>query len=199
MIVAEIVLDIRYKTKKGYPVKIRVYDTLNESKVKYKYHKLGIFQNRDEVLLTADLKRRSLQLDEEVKFCNDNQYLMDEAMEIIKNGLPVNDLDMEIALLRKRLELLEGKRAKQEEKMFITFVDDLIKERQIKKLDVKAYTSIKGSVKSFISPAEDFPINDIDREWLIRFNLYNTRYSNCMGSLFRCLIVMMMAKHSVSR
>lgn len=184
MIVAEIVLDIRYKTKKGYPVKIRVYDTLNESKVKYKYHKLGIFQNRDEVLLTADLKRRSLQLDDEVKFCNDNHYLMDEAIEIIKNGLPVDDLEMEIAVLRKRLELLEGKKAKQEEKMFIAFVEDLIKERQIKKLDVKAYTSIKGTVKSFIAPAEDFRINDIDREWLIRFDLFNKEKKNLDSTIY---------------
>ena len=109
---------------------------------------------------------------------------MDEAMEIIKNGLPVNDLDMEIAVLRKRLELLEGKKAKQDEKMFIEFVDDLIKERQIKKLDIKAYSSIKGTAKSFISPAEDFPINDIDREWLIRFDLYNKEKENLDSTIY---------------
>lgn len=184
MIIAEIVLDTRYKSKKGYPVKIRVYDTLNQSKAKYKYVLLNIYQNRESILFTSDLKRRSLQLDDELKFCNHNRYSMVEAIDVITNGVPVNDIDMEIALLRKRLELLESKKEKQEEKMFIAFVDDLIKERQIKGLDIKAYVSIKRIVKNFIAPSDDFPINNIDREWLIKFDLYNKEKRNLDSTIF---------------
>lgn len=73
MIAAEIILDKRYKTKNGYPVKIRVYDSLllkTKEKAKHQYVKLDLFQNREELYLTSDLKRRSLQLEEELKFCN---------------------------------------------------------------------------------------------------------------------------------
>lgn len=56
--------------------------------------------------------------------------------------------------------------------MFIEFVDEIINERSIKKLNMKAYVAIKGVVQSYIKPKQDFPINNIDREWLINFDLY---------------------------
>lgn len=48
MIAAEIILDKRYKGKKGYPIKIRVYDSFGkEKKVKHQYIKLNLYQDKD--------------------------------------------------------------------------------------------------------------------------------------------------------
>lgn len=82
--------------------------------------------------------------------------------------MPHDDIEM----LKKRLELLESKQKKKSEKLFIEFVDEIINERSIKKLNMKAYVAIKGVVQSYIKPKQDFPINDIDREWLINFDLF---------------------------
>jgi len=172
MISAEIILDDRRKSKKGYPIKIRIYDSLEKKETPYKYIPLKIYQPGPDINYCAQLKRRSLDLENEIEFCNNNLLKLNDAFDIISNGIPHDDIEIEIAMLKKRLELLESKQKKKSEKMFIEFVDELINERTIKKLNIKAYLAIKGVVQTYIKPKVDFPINNIDREWLINFDLY---------------------------
>ena len=105
MISADIILDKRYKTKKGYPVKIRVYDGLAaKSGLKEReYISLSIYQDSDILKMTSDLKRKDLDLINQIQFCNDNFLSLEESVQIIINGIPEDDIDLEIQVLKKDL------------------------------------------------------------------------------------------------
>lgn len=174
MISAEIILDTRRKTKNGYPIKIRVYDS-----VAYKnghrcrdYVNLKAYQDSEVLKLTSDLKRRDLDLIRQVEFCNTNNLNLIESLEIIKNGIPEDDIDVEIQMLEKRLELLKQKKGVKNQIGFMEFSDILIKEMSILNKPTFAHETSKKVVKKFISPLDDIAINDITREWLIQFDLY---------------------------
>src|SRR5690606_24071128 len=133
MISAEIILDTRRKTKKGYPIKIRVYDS-----VAYKnglkcrdYVNLKVYQDSEVLKLTSDLKRRDLDLIRQVEFCNTNNLNLIESLEIIKNCIPEDYIDIEIEMLEKRLELLKQKKGVKNQIGFMEFSDILIKEMSI--------------------------------------------------------------------
>lgn len=54
MIKADIILDTRAKSKKGYPVKIRVYDDIEKA---HKYIALKIYQESTELKFDANLRK----------------------------------------------------------------------------------------------------------------------------------------------
>lgn len=169
MIKAEIILDTRFKTKKGYPVKIRVYDDITQ---KHTYVNLKVYQNSEKLKLDVDLRKRSSDLDSEVIFCNENKYNLNDALEVIKNGVPLDDLDLEIELLEKRLEFLKAKKGLLDGIGFIQFSDILIKERELLKMPTDSYTSTKNAVTRYISPNLDTPINNITTEWVKGFDIH---------------------------
>lgn len=107
-----------------------------------------------------------------MKFCNDNHYRINDAVELIKDGIPPDDIDLEIELLEKRLEWLKQKKGSKKTIGFVVFTDSLIKERKILKKPTKSYESTKSAVKRFISPFEDVSLNDITSEWVKRFDLF---------------------------
>lgn len=169
MIKAELILDTRTKSKKGHPVKIRVYCDIEKT---HKYIALKIYQNELELKLDSDLRKRSSQLDEEVKFCNDNFYKINDALDVIKNGVPISDLELEIELLEKKLEILKKKRANFSGIGFIHFTKQLIEERKIHGRKSMTYYNTYKSVERFIQPNTDILINTITREWLQQFDLF---------------------------
>lgn len=96
---------------------------------------------------------------------------LNEAYEIIKNGIPIDDVESEIKLLEFKLQQLYDKQNRNDEKCFLAFIDDLIKEREIEGKDIKAYTSIKQILQSLIYPKDDFPINSISKDFLKRLEI----------------------------
>jgi len=171
MIRAELILDTRTKSKKGYPVKIRVYDNINQ---KHKYIALKIYQENSELKFDSFLRKRASDLDDEVKFCNDNLYAIDDAIDVISNGIPLSkdEIDIEIELLEKRLEILRAKKGIKHSIGFIAFTDVLISERKKLKLPSVSYTSTKNAVKRFLENKEDVPLNEITSEWIKDFDLF---------------------------
>lgn len=169
MITAEIIIDARYKSKKGYPLKIRVYCDIVG---KHKYISLKKYQYGPDIVFDSELRKRVSKLDEEIKFCNDNLYQLDQAKELFEEGIPLDDLDIEIELLEKRLELLRHKKGLKNNIGFIQFTNTLIKERQVLKIPTESYVSARNAVKRVIGDIEDIPINNITNEWIKGFDLF---------------------------
>lgn len=169
MIKADIILDTRSKSKKGYPVKIRVYCDITKS---HKYITLKIYQDNSELILDSELRKRLSNLDDELKFCNDNFYKITDALDVIKNGIPISDIDLEIELLEKRLEILRKKKGLENGIGIIEFTKKLIEERKTLNTPYKSYITICSVVKTFLDKKDDIPINSITKEWLIDFDLF---------------------------
>lgn len=166
MITAEIIIDERRKTKKGYPLKIRIYDTLEKKSSPHKYIPLKIYQEGPEIVYNSFLKRRSLDLEKEIEYCNNNFLRINEAYNIILNGIPIDDIEGEIQLLEFKLQSLYNKSGRNNQKGFIEFTNELIKERERLKIDTKAYRTLINIISILIEPKEDFVINDITKEFL---------------------------------
>lgn len=166
MITAEIIIDLRRKTKKGYPLKIRIYDTLENKSSPHKYIPLKLYQEGPEIVYNSFLKRRSLDLEKEIEYCNNNFLRINEAYNIILNGIPINDIEGEIQLLEFKLQSLYNKSGRNNQKGFIEFTKELIKERERLKIDTKAYNTLINIISILIEPKEDFAINDITKEFL---------------------------------
>lgn len=169
MIRADIILDTRFKSKRGYPVKIRVYCDIEKS---HKYIALKIYQDHTEIVYDAELRKRISTLDDEVKFCNDNFYKITDAVDVIKNGIPISDIDLEIELLQKRIEILQKKKGIEDGIGIIDFTQKLINERKSHNVPYRSYLTICTVVKNFIKDKNDIPINSITKEWLIEFDLF---------------------------
>lgn len=60
-----------------------MYDDIKKT---LKYITLKIYQDNSKMKFDSYLKKRSFDLDEEVKFCNDNLYNLAEPVEILKEG-----------------------------------------------------------------------------------------------------------------
>lgn len=173
MIIAEIILDTRRKTKKGYPVKIRIYDTIaakNKNKNR-QYVRLGVYQNDDILKLSQDLKRREIDLIDQVEYCNNNFFNLTQAVNVIKNGIPVDDIDIEIQTLEKRLELLKNKKGIEKEIGLIEFTEELIRERLVMGTPVDSYKRTMKRVSEFIVK-DDISVNSITKEWINAFDIY---------------------------
>lgn len=172
MISAEIILDTRRLGNKGFPVKIRVYDDLEKLQSPHKYISLKIYQSGPELTLNSKLRKRASDLDKEVEFCNDNLYRLNESVNLIINGIPEDDIDIEIALLEKRLELLRKKKGVQNGVGLIKFGYQLIEERKIIEKPILSYENTLKAVHKFLLPNEDIPLNSINKEWINSFDLY---------------------------
>lgn len=173
MINADIILDKRRKAKNGYPVKIRIYDS-NAAKGNLKsrhYINLNIYQDKEQLHLSSNLKRRELDLSEQVKYCNDNFLSLLESIEVISNGIPIENIDIEIQVLEKRLELLKKQKSSIREIGLIEFSNTLIAERKVMGKPTRSHELTLKRVLQFIT-SEDIPINSISKEWINNFDLY---------------------------
>lgn len=173
MINAEIILDKRRKAKNGYPVKIRIYDSRaakGNTKSRH-YVNLNIYQDREELQLTANLKRREFDLYEQVKYCNENFLNLTESISIISNGIPIDNIDIEIQVLEKRLELLKKQKRTVKEVGLIEFGNILIAERKVMSKPTRSHELTLLRVSQYIA-TDDIPLNSITKEWINNFDLY---------------------------
>ena len=173
MITAEIILDKRRKAKKGYPVKIRVYDSISAKNNlnSRTYINLNIYQDNENLKYTSDLKRRELDLIDQVEYCNNNHLNLEESLRIITDGIPHDDIDMEIAILEKKLEVLKRKKGIIKESMLIEFIGTLIKEKSIYGRPIRSYSLLIPRIYEFTNN-KDIAINSITKEWLNDFDIY---------------------------
>lgn len=93
MITASVILDTRRKTKKGFPVKIRVTKKIS------RYIPLKIYQKSKKLKITPEIKHRQLKLIQEVNFCNQNRLNLSDSLKIISEGLKT---EVEIFVLEKK-------------------------------------------------------------------------------------------------
>src|SRR5690606_30214251 len=164
----------RRKAKNGYPVKIRIYDS-NAAKGNLKrrhYINLNIYQDKEQLHLSSNLKRRALDLSEQVKYCNDNFLSLIESIDVISNGIPVDNIDIEIQVLEKRLELLKKQKSSIREIGLIEFGNTLIAERKVMCKPTRSHELTLKRVLQFIT-SEDIPLNSITKEWINNFDLYS--------------------------
>ncbi|SFW11326.1 hypothetical protein SAMN02927921_00006 [Sinomicrobium oceani] len=169
MISAEIILDTRYKTKRGYPVKIRVHETGKP----HRYVLLNVYQNRKKLKVDPFLLTRGRNLEDEVKYCNDRNFGIDASIEVISNGIGLAK-EREIFMLQQRINELK----KDSGIGIMEFFDTFISEYKDKGLSVHNYESTKNQIQKFLGPGEDMPINSIDYEWLHRFILSKKKQAN---------------------
>ncbi|KQC34008.1 hypothetical protein AAU57_12200 [Nonlabens sp. YIK11] len=85
MIEAEIILDTRRKSDKGFPLKIRVYDSKQK---KHAYISLRQYQATKKIKITEYIANRERQLQKEVVYCNENGFGLALSKELIKSGIP---------------------------------------------------------------------------------------------------------------
>lgn len=175
MISAEIIIDKRYSSKNGYAVKIRVYDSVaRKNGLKSRdYIPLNIYQQNENLQLTSNLKRRQLDLEDQVDYCNKNLLNLDESINIIQNGIPTSDLDIEIQTLEKRLQLLKSKKGLENEVGLIEFSNTLISEKKALNKPILIYENTIKAIKRFIEPKDDIAINSITREWIQMFDIFH--------------------------
>ncbi|MDY8137547.1 phage integrase SAM-like domain-containing protein [Aquimarina sp. 2201CG5-10] len=172
MIKAQLIIDSRRATTKGYPIKIEIY-----SGRKYKYLGLNKYQKTKKLKLTSDLIKRMSSLEEEVSYCNANNLSLEDSIKVIKNG--VNDKELEIFLLKKRLNELR----KETGIGILEFMELRIQELKDIKRSTEAYERTKTQISYFIGDDQDVRINDIDYEWLQEFIRYKTKFGKGKGNV----------------
>lgn len=172
MIIAEIVLDIRRKTKKGFPVKIRVYDTIIK---KHDYISLKMYQNEESLKSDNLIKQREFELIKELEFVNSKNFNLTESLKIFSEGLPSNDIEKRILELESELSKL---RSQLKPTMLFEFSERYIKEKTNRQEIIRLHNSVLKCFKSFIFPQEDIAINDIKIELLLDFQNYLSNQLN---------------------
>ncbi len=166
MITAEIILDLRRKTKKGFPVKIRVYDSVIK---KHDYVSLKIYQNEESLKSDNLIKQREFELIKELEFVNSRNMSLVESLTIFQNGVPLNDIEKRILELEAELARL---RSQLKPTMLFDFSERYIQEKINRKELVRIHRSVLLKFKSFISPKENIAINDLKIELLLDFQNY---------------------------
>lgn len=167
MVEANIIVETRRKTAKGYSVKIEVY-----SQRKYKYISLKKFQTNKTLKIDDEIADRLAALKKEVKYCNDLNLNLDESVDLIKKGIDKNP-DLEIFLLKQRIKELQQETGIK----LIQFFDVRIKELEELSKSTKAYTETKTQLSYFFETQgeNDILINDVDYEWLQRFSHFKKK------------------------
>lgn len=157
MVNAEIIVYTSYKTKKGYPIKIRVYTSGKERK----YIPLKVYSNTKKLKFTPFLNKRALQLEDEVNYCNENNFDFKHSLEILKHGIDKNK-ELEIFLLKQKIAELE----KSSSIGMIEFSERLIKEREASNFSTRDLKDGIREVRNFVYPKDDIGINEITFEWV---------------------------------
>lgn len=184
MISAQIILDTRRKSKKGYSIKIRVYD----GKL-HKYISLKQYQEAKKLKLTPWLRKRDAQLIDEVEFCNANNLDIIAAIEVIKQGLP-DSVDNKILALEQQISQLR----KSVGIGLIEFFDIIILEKERSGASTLAFERTRNQLNNYLL-GEDININLLDYEWVQKFIIYKrsqgcgdgglSYYIRTAGTVFR--------------
>ncbi len=166
MIEANIIIDKRNfaKSKGGYPLKIYVYDNVLKKKG---YINLKSYQQSETLQRSIFVKQRESQIITELDYINLNRLDLDNAIEILKNGIPESDL-------LRRKKLLEFELRQIEEQIgsgvgVLEFYEIFLEERKKKNLLTESYHNGYAAIKKFIYPEPDFPMNNINYDWINSF------------------------------
>lgn len=144
--------NIRYKkkTKKGFPVKIRVYDTIIK---KHDYFSLKMYQNEESLKSDNLIKQREFELIKELEFINSRNMSLSESLNIFENGVPLNDIEKRILELEAELSRL---RSQLKPSMLFEFSDRYIQEKVNRKELVSIHKSVLLQFKIVYSSKERF-------------------------------------------
>lgn len=168
MITAEIILDTRRKTKKGFPIKIRVYDTLIK---KHDYVSLKLYQNEESLKSDNLIKQREFELIKELEFVNSRNMSLTESLNIFQNGIPLNDIEKRILELEAELSKLKSQL---NPTMLFEFTEKYLNEKRQRKEMIRLHEAVLNRFKLFIHPREDIAINDLTYELLNDFQVHLT-------------------------
>ncbi len=190
---AIIILDTRYESSKGFPIKIRVTNKVSKYVSLKLYSKKEWWENGnvnkfhpDYRKLFFKLNKRGLQLTEEIEYCNDNKLNLDESLLIIKKG--IQDTDTERFVLSQKLKELDN----QSGITFFEFCNTRIEEKRAINESISHYESVRDIVYRY---DPEITLNGITYEWVNDF--INTKlsgkvkrggvnsYLRTMGAVFR--------------
>jgi len=177
LIKADIIVDTRSVSKKNnnqYPVKIRIYDGKNP----HRYIALKKYQSSKELKKDLIIRQREVRLDEELEYINKNSLNLDDAINIIKNGIPALTSNQErILLLEQELKFLKSKEIVVN---FEEYIDKFIKKKGIKNQRVKSFIDTKNSFINY--NGGNFNLNEIDFSFIEGFydlnKMKGNKYSN---------------------
>jgi len=174
MITATFIVDTRRATKKGFPIKIRIY---NKDSKQNSYITTGKYQFADELIIDTEIRRLQYQLDERLMYCQRNNLNFDTSLDILKNGIPDNDIDLEIKLLESKLSELKKKKPSIG---FIDFSNKYIREKEVKGERVDLFNTAINHFTKYLHPNQDIHINAIDYNFVNGLDLYfrNVKSSN---------------------
>ena len=168
MISAQIIVDPRIATKKGYRLRIRIYEIGSRS---YRHISLKKYQQSKELINDVEVRRVQFEIDGKIEYCNKNRLDLDAAFEVFKNGIPISDEDLEIKVLEAKL--LELKR-KRETIGFVAFYNLFINNKKQKHENVNLFKSALNHFKMFLTAKKinDIDINQIDYSLVNDLDLY---------------------------
>ncbi|WP_276682141.1 phage integrase SAM-like domain-containing protein [Empedobacter brevis] len=112
------------------------------------------------------VKQKEYELVKELEFANSRNMNLNEAVNIIKTGIPTNDIEKRIIELEAELSRLKSQ---VNPTMLFDFSKRYIEEKKKRKELVRLHISALKCFKKFISPKNDIAINDIRTEMLIDF------------------------------
>lgn len=166
MITAAIIVDTRRITNKGYPIKIRVY---NQEEKQNKYILVKKYQLEKELIIDSEIRKLQYDLDERLIYCRRNNLDFNSSLDVLKNGIPDNDIDLEIKILESKLAELKKKRPSIG---FIQFSEKFLIQKTKRGEKIDLFQTAVNHFKSFISPISDISINDIDYDFVNNLDIY---------------------------
>ncbi|WP_313376337.1 phage integrase SAM-like domain-containing protein, partial [Chishuiella sp.] len=171
---ADIILDTRRITKKGYPVKIRVHDVrlLKIQKTPHLYIKTNIYQNSQVLKMSPELKKRDFELSKQLDYCVSNNLTIEDSIEIIENGIPKTDLQKRYFELLAELNEIKGKI--NNTGIFEFF--NIYKEEKIKrKENLNVHENTIKHFKIFLKESldlDEIPLNEITYKVVNDYQIY---------------------------
>ena len=171
---ADIILDTRRITKKGYPVKIRVHDVrlLKIQKTPHLYIKTNIYQNSHVLKMSPELKKRDFELSKQLDYCISNNLTIEDSIEIIENGIPKTDLQKRYFELLAELNEIKGKI--NNTGIFEFF--NIYKEEKIKrKENLNVHENTVKHFKAFLKESldlDEIPLNEITYKVVNDYQIY---------------------------
>jgi hypothetical protein len=159
-------IDTRRATKKGYPVKVRIYDSKSRNT---KLMGIGEYQTKKNLVMTSRVTQIMNRYQERIDFCNEHSLSWEESLDVIDKGFET-DQDMEIAVLEARLR-------KARRLSFVDFRDFtrmFIEEKKSIGRATQAYEDALREVENYVGE-QRFGMNDITYEWLNEYRLYKIR------------------------
>ena len=166
-------LDKRRETKKGFPVKLMVYDTKEQ---KQRQISFGEYQKGKILKMTSQLSVLMQEFHDRVDFCNEHGRGLEESVKIIKDGYGGNK-ELELIVLEKRIKELK----KEKFVDFEEFARKFIEERRSQNFSVRHFEEAISQLRNFLGDKR-LNINDITYEFLNQYIIYKRKLTTGTGA-----------------